>query len=401
MSMSLRAGQRALISAAKTPPPPTTKTTTTKTLTTIRIGPLFSLNVSRGLSTFILLPPKAIHSHHQQQQQQLQQQQPHHQKQQQQSVQWMSTYAERKAEAKNSRRELYEERQRNKERRRHRRDGKPHNVKKDAFRSWFQPLREEHWNLHHLAHAQGLSWNIKVATVVERLPVILPDVPKWAKDYADLKSFLDSYTPEYPPELNLNEKKPYASVEEAAAGAEEDLLASVPKGFVPGPRETEADATGNVQTLDRQLKTRVYLTVKTDQTNINSSSSSSPKYLVPSWEFPTTMARTNETLLDGAQRAINEAIGSDSLKLWLPSNAPMGVQLRVYETDEEKNKVANKGCMGEKTFYYRLQYSSGNVLDRDLQNDFLDFAWLTREEITKRVEEETNEQTAKFYHYFL
>ncbi len=34
-----------------------------------------------------------------------------------------------------------------------------------------------------------------------------------------------------------------------------------PPGFTPAPRVTKADEAGNVQTLDRKLKDRVYLVV--------------------------------------------------------------------------------------------------------------------------------------------
>jgi hypothetical protein len=54
---------------------------------------------------------------------------------------------------------------------------------------------------------------------------------------------------------------------------------------------------------------------------------------------------------------------------------------------------------GEKIFYYRVQYDSGDVDEGALKAD--DYAWLTREEMTERVEEERGKHQAKFFHYML
>ena len=89
--------------------------------------------------------------------------------------------------------------------------------------------------------------------------------------------------------------------------------------FTPAPRETEADGTGDVRTLDRRLKTRVYLAVRTDREGNKNG---------PRWTLPSAIAENDETLLEAAERAVSDAVGKE-LVLWCPSNAPMAVNFRV------------------------------------------------------------------------
>lgn len=158
--------------------------------------------------------------------------------------------------------------------------------------------------------------------------------------------------------------------------------------FTPAPRETEADATGNIKTRDRQLKTRVYLALKTAAEGNQSG---------PRWTFPSAIVRSDETMLDAAQRAVSDAVGSD-LALWCPGNAPMTVNLRVYNKNLPEGFREN--FYGEKIFYYRVQYDHGDVDDGALKAGD-DYAWLTREEMVDRVTEERGKHQAKFYHYMM
>ena len=157
--------------------------------------------------------------------------------------------------------------------------------------------------------------------------------------------------------------------------------------FVPAPRETEADATGNVKTLDRQLKTKVFLAVKSGaEGNSNGAR----------WTLPSAIPQEDETLLQTAERAVSEAVGED-LKLWLPSNAPMTLNYRVYNKNMAEDFRGN--YFGEKIFFYRLQYDSGDVDEKAMAAD--DYGWLTREEVVDRITDERGRHQAKFYHYML
>ena len=57
------------------------------------------------------------------------------------------------------------------------------------------------------ARQAGMDWKIQVAVIVERLPVVTPDVEEWEQQYLDLRAYLDQFTWEYPEELGMNEKE--------------------------------------------------------------------------------------------------------------------------------------------------------------------------------------------------
>lgn len=166
--------------------------------------------------------------------------------------------------------------------------------------------------------------------------------------------------------------------------------------FTPAPRETEADATGFLQTRDRQLKTSAFLAIKTNAENTLSGESR--------WTLPSALAdpHTDTTLLEVAKRAVSNVAGKE-LELWCPSNAPMAVNLRVYNKNMPEEFRMN--YFGEKIFYYRVQHDRGDVnleaLKKAEGGGVNDWGWLTKEEIVDRVTEERGKHQAKFFHYML
>jgi large subunit ribosomal protein L46 len=294
-------------------------------------------------------------------------------------------YAERKAAAKQLRRERYNAHQARLERLQVRRDNSPKDVKKNIFRSWWDKELLYHAHLIRAAKKEGKPWKMRVAAMVERLPVVQPDIPDWEMDYMQLRAYLDTYGKEYPPETGF--MAPDAP-EHHIVETHEEMLAGLP--FTPAPRETEHDHSGNVKTLDRRLKTRVYLAVQSDAEGNKTG---------PRWTLPSVVPKNEETLLQAAQRAVSDAAG-DQLTLWCPGNAPMAVNFRVYNKNLPEEFRGN--YYGEKIFYYRVQWDSGDVDESAcLKNGFKDYAWLTREEIVERVVEERGEHQAKFFHYML
>jgi hypothetical protein len=152
------------------------------------------------------------------------------------------------------------------------------------------------------------------------------------------------------------------------------FAALLPPGFTPAPRVTKADEAGNVQTLDRKLKDRVYLVVD--------------------GEFPTTEVvqggddDKDESLLQAAQRAVKE-YGGKSMEVYCAGHAPMGVKLSVKDTDDEQQ------YFGTKTFFLRLQHDEGDV------EGSKDFGWLNRSEIVEQMQNAQGEDASKFYQYLL
>jgi hypothetical protein len=113
------------------------------------------------------------------------------------------SYADRKAAAKSLRRSRYEAHQARLERLTTRRDASPKDVKKNLFRSWFDNEALYHSHLVRTAKKEGKPWRVRVAAMVERLPVVTPDEPQWEVDYMELRAYLDTFGREYPPETGF------------------------------------------------------------------------------------------------------------------------------------------------------------------------------------------------------
>ena len=93
-------------------------------------------------------------------------------------------------------------------------------------------------------------------------------------------------------------------------------------------------------------------------------------------------------------------MAGENLTLWCPGHAPMAVNFRVYSKNMPEEFTQN--YYGEKIFYYRVQYDSGDVDENVcLKNGMKDYAWLTREEIVERTTEERGANQAKLFHYML
>lgn len=120
---------------------------------------------------------------------------------------YFSTYADDKLAAKELRRQQFEQRLARVEHLKTRRDGRPTEVKKTEFKTWYDKRRTYHEIMDRKARQEGLPWKIQVAAVVERLPLILPVREKWEQDYVDLRKHLNQFTWDYPNELARLDKK--------------------------------------------------------------------------------------------------------------------------------------------------------------------------------------------------
>lgn len=289
------------------------------------------------------------------------------------------TYKERKEAAKQKRREAWEQKEARLASLKTRRAGRPMmGQRRTSFQSWFDPLKDKQLFDDRKARRDGLPWKVKVAAIVERLPLVIWDKPQWLRDYEELKQYLEFFGKEYPKELDWNK---IPTEMDRPDVTDEELIALLPEGYTPSPRETEADCSGDVRTLDRKLKTRVFLAVQNNG----------------KWTFPIGTAKESETLLDAAKRATAEAVGTD-LALYCPSNCPMAVDTFVY-TEEERHKEMNSGYFGEKFFYFRVQRHEGDVEESVMSVD--NFAWLDKDEMTSRVKEQNEENLSKLLHYLL
>lgn len=78
----------------------------------------------------------------------------------------------------------------------------PNNMKKDAFRSWWDTHRAHEERLDRKARQAGLQWKVQVAAIVERLPVVLPDKEDYERDFEQLQAYIQAHSgKEYPKEF--------------------------------------------------------------------------------------------------------------------------------------------------------------------------------------------------------
>jgi large subunit ribosomal protein L46 len=284
------------------------------------------------------------------------------------------SYWEQKKAAKDRRRELFISRQERKQRVKVRRAGKPQDTKKIEFQTFFIEKKVTDEHLDRKSRQAGLEWKVRVAVLLERLNVVLPDKEPWEVEYENLKTHLNRFGKQYPKEFSGN-----FDYDQERPMTYDELLAQLP--FTPAARETEADESGDVRTINRKLKTNIYLAIQEQNKN-------------DLWQFPSVDIKESETLLDAAKRAITEQVGTD-VEFWCPSNCPWSVHLTPY-TDEER-QVAN--LYGIKTFFMKLQHDDGDVSTKDMT--VKDFAWLDRQEMADRVKEQQGDHMSKFYYYML
>jgi large subunit ribosomal protein L46 len=150
----------------------------------------------------------------------------------------------------------------------------------------------------------------------------------------------------------------------------------VPEGaeeFVPPPRETEADASGDTKTLDRRLKTRIYFALMENEN---------------SWGFPSSDLQPEETLREAAERVTKEKLGED-MEFVALSNCPIAVDLKVDKNDT---------YYGTKTFYMKIQYTKGTP---QRLKGAMDYGWLDRTELSEKAMMTGGESARKFFHYML
>ncbi len=163
-------------------------------------------------------------------------------------------------------------------------------------------------------------------------------------------------------------------------------VAQLPEGFQPAPRITEADEKNIIQTTQRRLQDRLYLTIRPDDD--------------VGWTLPiTTLNEENndETFVDGVKRYLKSNKMYKDLTVRCLSNCPMVADVIAYEDGSEESE--NGTYYGEKIFYMRVQYEEGEVEKAD--ENLNDWGWLERSEMVERVKAEKGEDASKFYHYML
>lgn len=286
-----------------------------------------------------------------------------------------SSYLAQKKQAKERRRELFKLKVERKERLKTRQDNRPRRGESNRqFRAFFIKKKVHEEYMARKARQAGLDWKIDVAVILERQLVVMPDRETWEVEMEKLQAYLGQFGKIYPKELfNVDFANPGD-----LAMTHEELLALLPEDFKPAPRETEADATGDVRTTDRKLKTSVYLTVQDGN----------------EWMLPTVPLQADETLLTAGKRALADKIGPE-VEFWCPSNCPFAVDM----VDLPPHERTSSGFYGTKTFFMKFAHLEGQVSSKSMK--VKDYAWLDRGEITEKMKSEYGNDVAKFYHYLM
>jgi len=299
-------------------------------------------------------------------------------------------YWERKKAKKEQRRVQYHAQKERQARLATRRAGRNRGVMKRAFRTWFIRKKVDDEYHHRKAKQAGLDWRYQIAAIVQRINVVQPDKYEWEKEYEQLQAQLGVWGKVYPEEFAGKQK-----IEDHKILTDEELIALLP--FTPAPRETEADASGDVRTTNRKLTTFLYLTVQQQQQGAGENANANA---TDRWQFPTVDLKMDEdeTCWEAAKRCVAERVGP-SVQIWAPSGCPWSVNVQPYAPEQQKET----GLYGCKTFFILMNHEDGEV-DPDTIPDATivkDYAWLDRSEMVERIREQDGETMSKLYHYML
>ena len=113
------------------------------------------------------------------------------------------SYQARKDLEKQKRTERYNAQQSRLQQLKTRRDNSPKDVLKTKFRTWYDNELKYHNVLLQRAKKEKKPWRIRVAVMVERIPIVTPDIPEWEREYNDLRDYIWTYGKEYPEETGF------------------------------------------------------------------------------------------------------------------------------------------------------------------------------------------------------
>lgn len=133
-------------------------------------------------------------------------------------------------------------------------------------------------------------------------------------------------------------------------------LEDISRPIAPNNILTDADKSGNFNSLERQLRRTLYLLVKDNK---------------GSWRFPNFELGEEKSLHDAAEKGLRE-VGGDNINTWTVSKTPATVL-----KNGEKNLE----------FLIKSHILMGQFEIRD-KNSISEYAWLTKDEIKEKVDKE-------------
>ncbi|KAF9808972.1 hypothetical protein IEO21_07661 [Rhodonia placenta] len=160
-------------------------------------------------------------------------------------------------------------------------------------------------------------------------------------------------------------KEPDGDSAAATAPSMVEEVVSTESGEECMPRIHEADIKGDVRSLDRQGERNLYLLLQgKDQSGRNV------------WRFPQGGIREGELLHEAAERDLHDECGPN-MDTWVVSRNPIGVYKPTIDSISPSQIYV---------FFYKAHIMAGQA--RPDGKNILDFAWLTKEEIQPRVDQQ-------------
>jgi large subunit ribosomal protein L46 len=267
-------------------------------------------------------------------------------------------------------------------------------------------------------YSDGKRYRIVAAAIVERPPVIVPDLPKWLTDYHEFKFTRDNQLARNKGEPILDEaqklagakggKKNDASGQHKVKGANaggkgpnnnannnnknansnNNNAAGIPVDpasvddtafdptiedmflFRPASRTTAADEANDVRSTQRALGSSLFLTVKKARDQF-------------AWAFPQggyEPEKDGEHLRNAAARELAEECGAN-LRVFFYGHSPVFHIDYLY--DDNAPARAHHKADGAKVFFYPAIYLGGDVeLDK---KELEDYQWMKLEEVVARL----------------
>ncbi|KAI9230198.1 MAG: hypothetical protein DHS80DRAFT_12760, partial [Piptocephalis tieghemiana] len=213
--------------------------------------------------------------------------------------------------------------------------------------------------------------------VLARPPIILPEPSRFAKlYYAHKQAKANDQAAPFPADFyfkkgSVAEKKwlKRAAEEEKTRGNLDLEAAIAPVTEVGGvtlePREN-AKRNEDVQSLERHLDRTLYLIVKKPRAE-------------HAWAMPQGLVKGEEMLHETAMRELHEECGKD-MNVWLVARGPIGHYAYKHE-----GPGASKGKESS-VYFLKANIFAGQC--RPDGKEVNDFAWVTREEMSKYVSPE-------------
>ncbi|GAA5978558.1 hypothetical protein JCM5350_003140 [Sporobolomyces pararoseus] len=233
--------------------------------------------------------------------------------------------------------------------------------------------------------APSSSPRIVAAALLSRPPLVLPSLSPFERSYyayqrkihRALSKPLETSTGWFFKKGSTAEKSfvQFDKKVEKETGTEDDMRPfEMAREEVEGAsevmeKETAADKSGDVKSLERKADRTVYLLLKKKRSE-------------HAWQFPQGGVEGDESLVEAARRELAEETGPN-MDVWTVGRVPAGAYSYPFPAEHIKK---NPGKDSARVFFMPMRVVRGQAVPNQKEG-LIDFAWLTKEEIKEKVDE--------------